>query len=154
MTFPASVELSFIGAGASGQTLDVRGSDVGDRWYARKEIEPLFPFAFGLSYTDFDLSGLKVRKQGAAINASFGMKNTGAYLGADVAQLYLVSVDGETKQRLVGFAKRELDPDEMQDVACRLIHVCWLHGKMTAGRFRRVGTNSLWVRMPTAWALP
>ncbi len=119
-----SVELSFIGAGAPGQTLDVdyniEGSDVGYRWYARKKFEPLFPFGFGLSYTDFDLSGLEVRKQGAGIYASFVMKNTGASRGADVAQLYLVSVDGETKQRLVGFVKQELGPDEEQGFSLQI----------------------------------
>jgi beta-glucosidase len=110
-----TVEPNFVGVGAPGQTLDVNydieGSDIGYRWFARQGTAPLYPFGHGLSYTTFAHRDLKLtRGRGGAVAARFTIANTGARAGADVAQLYLVSVDGKRQQRLVGFARRELQP--------------------------------------------
>ncbi len=86
---------------------DIEGSDVGYRWNAREGKKALFPFGFGLSYTSFAHSGLKVTA-GKAITATFTVKNSGTKAGADVPQLYLVSAGGEKKQRLAGFDRVEL----------------------------------------------
>jgi len=83
---------------------DIEGSDVGYRWFARTGAKPLFPFGYGLSYTSFASSGLKVD----GLHASLTVANTGARAGADVAQVYLVSRNGTAKQRLVGFQRVEL----------------------------------------------
>jgi beta-glucosidase len=83
---------------------DIEGSDLGYRWNARKGQQALFPFGFGMSYTNFASSGLKVN----GLNASFTVANTGQRSGATVAQLYLVSRNGEAKQRLVGFQRIDL----------------------------------------------
>ncbi|WP_253939370.1 glycoside hydrolase family 3 C-terminal domain-containing protein [Lentimicrobium sp. L6] len=66
---------------------------VGYRWYDTKNIEPLFPFGFGLSYTSFtisdaQLSSSKITKE-EAIKISVKVSNTGTQAGATVAQLYV-----------------------------------------------------------------
>ena len=83
---------------------DIEGSDVGYRWFARTQAKPLFPFGYGLSYTSFAASGLKVD----GLKASLTVANTGAKPGATVAQVYLVSRNGAAKQRLVGFQRVDL----------------------------------------------
>jgi beta-glucosidase len=92
---------------------DIEGSDVGYRWFARTKQKSLFPFGYGLSYTSFANTGLKVN----GLKASFTVKNTGARPGATVAQLYLTARGAEAKQRLVGFARVELKPGEEKPVS-------------------------------------
>jgi beta-glucosidase len=92
---------------------DIEGSDVGYRWFARKGHKALFPFGFGLSYTSFDSADFRVKR----LSASFTVKNTGQRAGADVAQVYLVSRNGERKQRLVGFQRVHLEPGQSQSVS-------------------------------------
>lgn len=91
---------------------DIEGSDVGYRWFARNAYKPLFPFGFGLSYTTFAGGGLKM----SGLKASFTLTNTGKVSGVDVGQLYLVSRNGETKRRLVGFQRVTLEPRASQKV--------------------------------------
>ena len=83
---------------------NIEGSDLGYRWNARKGIKALFPFGFGLSYTSFETSGLTTDGKTAAVTVS----NTGQRAGATVVQLYMLSHQGQTKQRLVGFRRVEL----------------------------------------------
>ncbi len=83
---------------------NIEGSDVGYRWNARERKEALFPFGYGLSYTTFASSGLKM----SGLTASFSVANTGKRNGATVAQLYLVSRVGAAKQRLVGYSRVSL----------------------------------------------
>ena len=70
------------------------GLDVGYRWYDAKNKTPLFPFGYGLSYTSFAFSRLRVaplrdatRRPAAASRAD--VTNTGSRAGAEVAQLYV-----------------------------------------------------------------
>ncbi|WEA00467.1 glycoside hydrolase family 3 C-terminal domain-containing protein [Mucilaginibacter sp. SJ] len=66
---------------------------VGYRWYDTKNIQPLFPFGYGLSYTDFSISKLSTDKssykKGETIHAKFTIKNIGERSGAEVVQLYV-----------------------------------------------------------------
>ena len=63
---------------------------VGYRWFDTKNIEPQFPFGFGLSYTDFKYSNLEMAEGGdGTVTARFAISNTGTRDGAEVAQLYL-----------------------------------------------------------------
>jgi beta-glucosidase len=130
ITFPASVgqlprpaidgydtlEPNFSGSpeGAEGLSADydIEGSDVGYRWFARQGLKPLFPFGYGLSYTTFASSDLKI----SGLNASFKLSNTGSRTGATVGQLYLVSANGQKRQRLVGFRRAELAAGASQSV--------------------------------------
>ena len=91
--------------------------EVGYKWYDEQNIDPLFEFGYGLSYTDFDYSDLTVStSKGANGNlvttASFTIENTGDTAGAEIPQVYLTlpaSADDPGK-RLVGFDRVELAP--------------------------------------------
>jgi beta-glucosidase len=88
------------------------GLYVGYRWFDSKKIEPQFPFGYGLSYTSFAMSDLKV-DGGADGNASVTVKvaNTGSRQGAEVVQVYVApvkaSVDRPMKE-LKAFGKIDL----------------------------------------------
>ncbi len=88
------------------------GSDVGYRWYARKGLEPQFPFGHGLSYTQFARGDLHV----SGTKATAVLRNTGKVHGATVAQLYLLARPDGMKRRLVAYRRVELDPGEQQTV--------------------------------------
>ncbi|WP_082657508.1 MULTISPECIES: glycoside hydrolase family 3 C-terminal domain-containing protein [unclassified Sphingopyxis] len=94
---------------------DVDGSDVGYRWYSRKGYKPLFPFGYGLSYTKFAHTGLRLSGK-QTVTATFNVKNIGEKSGADVAQLYLVSAAGQKKLRLLGWSKVNLAPGASKTV--------------------------------------
>ena len=99
--------------GTPPETVDyaIEGANVGYRWYQAKGIKPLFPFGFGLSYTQFKHGDLKVDAKGTHLQATVDVTNTGSRAGADVAQVY-VHVPGAKSARLAGYAKVFLKPGE------------------------------------------
>jgi len=86
---------------------------VGYKWYDAEKKPVLFPFGFGLSYTNFAYSGLAV-KNGEAVTVSFTVKNTGKRAGTEIAQVYSSLPDsaGEPPKRLIGWARVELAAGE------------------------------------------
>lgn len=62
---------------------------VGYRWYDTKKIVPLYPFGYGLSYTQFQYSALKVAQRKQSAQVKFILRNTGKLSGAEVVQLYV-----------------------------------------------------------------
>jgi beta-glucosidase len=93
---------------------------VGYRHFATKGVKTAFPFGFGLTYTQFRYSDLKLssREFGSGITASVTITNAGGAAGRDVAQLYL-SAPGKSMAKpsleLRGFAKtRSLKPGESE----------------------------------------
>ena len=103
------------------------GIFVGYRGYEKNHVEPLFPFGYGLSYTTFKMSELKVTPDFSAadphVTVTFNVTNTGDRAGAEVAQLYVS--DGhaavETPEReLKGFQRVELAPKETKHVSLTL----------------------------------
>lgn len=92
------------------------GSDVGYRWFERTRSEPLFPFGFGLSYTRFEHSDLKV-KGGKQLTVSFTVTNVGKREGTDVPQLY-VAPPGRT-HRLAGWERVTLMAGESRRVTVK-----------------------------------
>jgi beta-glucosidase len=98
---------------------------VGYRWFDTKKVEPLFPFGFGLSYTTFKYSGLKLAPEGnpAAVTVEFEVANSGDCEGAEVAQVYIQplkpSVERPVKE-LKGFARMSLAPGAKQRITLRL----------------------------------
>lgn len=92
---------------------------VGYRHFDTKNIEPLFPFGFGLSYTTFEYSNLKVIDNGNSFNISFDLKNSGSINGAETAQLYVgekkPQIDRPTKE-LKAFKKVDLKAGEVKKV--------------------------------------
>jgi beta-glucosidase len=91
------------------------GSDVGYRGYAKSGDKPLYPFGYGLTYTSFRYSALKV-VGGKTLSATFAVTNTGARAGTDTPQLYLTSSPKRTQQRLIGWSKVTLKPGESRTV--------------------------------------
>lgn len=98
------------------------GIFVGYRWYEANNVRPLFPFGFGLSYTRFRFSDLKLsrtRVDGVTpLELSARVSNIGRTAGADVVQLYLgmPSATGEPPRQLVGFERVALAPGQSQVV--------------------------------------
>jgi beta-glucosidase len=91
------------------------GLKVGYKWYEAEHKEPLFPFGFGLSYTTYAYSGLKV--DDATKSVTFTVKNTGKRAGAEIAQVYAtIPVADEPFKRLVGWQRVELGPGETKTV--------------------------------------
>jgi len=111
---------------AEGQRLppfDVRypeGVKVGYKWFDAEDKQPLFPFGFGLSYTAYSYSDLKVDEKLRQV--SFSLKNTGANAGAELAQVYvqLPASAGEPFKRLVAWERVRLDPGEVKTVTLLL----------------------------------
>jgi beta-glucosidase len=91
------------------------GSDVGYRGFARSGQRPLYPFGYGLSYTVFRYSGLKVTG-GKTLSASFTVTNVSNRAGTDTPQVYLTAGPRRTQQRLIGWSKVTLKPGEARQV--------------------------------------
>lgn len=102
------------------------GLFVGYRWNDAKDVEPLFPFGFGLSYTTFDLGGLKIGaggESGAVATVECEVTNTGSRAGAEVVQLYVEPVAPAVERpvrELKAFAKVALQPGERRTVRLAL----------------------------------
>jgi len=109
---PAATPARFPGAG--GKVLYSEGIDVGYRWYEVHDLSPLFPFGYGLSYTRFSFSNLRVAPTSADgvgdVHVSLTVTDVGHRAGADVAQLYLGDprAAGEPPRQLVAFARVSL----------------------------------------------
>ncbi|MFW9847422.1 MAG: beta-glucosidase, partial [Candidatus Thorarchaeota archaeon] len=96
------------------------GIYVGYRWFDEKDIEPLFPFGFGLSYTKFEHSNLRLNKhilsgRDDTVIASIDVENIGDQPGSEVVQIYFndaeCSVPRPPKE-LAGFEKLRIEPGE------------------------------------------
>ncbi|MGA3010687.1 MAG: glycoside hydrolase family 3 C-terminal domain-containing protein [Terracidiphilus sp.] len=87
-TDPRHPERSYKGVG--GKTTYSEGVNVGYRWFDKEKIAPLFPFGYGLSYTTFAYSGLKVAKASdGGLDVTVDLKNTGSVDSDEVPQVYL-----------------------------------------------------------------
>lgn len=76
--------------GVDGKTTFSEGIFVGYRWFDEQKIAPLYPFGYGLSYTHFAYSGLKVTSAAdGGLSVSFTLKNTGSVASDEVPQVYL-----------------------------------------------------------------
>ena len=99
------------------------GIYVGYRYFDTKNVEPQFPFGFGLSYTTFEYSGLKVTPGKAngkePVQVSLKVRNSGSRAGAEIVELYVH--DGHSKidrpvHELKGFQRVEVKPGETKTV--------------------------------------
>ncbi|MBS5950039.1 MAG: glycoside hydrolase family 3 C-terminal domain-containing protein [Clostridium sp.] len=95
------------------------GIYIGYRYYDTIGKKVLFPFGFGLSYTNFEYSDIKVNND----KVSFKIKNVGKVSGKEVAQLYVGCKSKEIfrpKKELKGFTKISLNPGEEKEVTIPL----------------------------------
>ncbi|MDR3745689.1 MAG: glycoside hydrolase family 3 C-terminal domain-containing protein [Acidobacteriaceae bacterium] len=95
---------------------NVEGMAVGYRWFQQKSLKPLFPFGFGLSYTRFDYSNLKVDSDAKSV--SFELRNAGAQAGDEIAEVYvtLPASAGEPFRKLAGWRRVSLAAGASQTV--------------------------------------
>ena len=89
------------------------------RTYMYFEGEALYPFGYGLSYTSFEYSNIKVKKDKENVKVSMKVLNTGNYNGDEVVQLYVKDVKSSVKRpikELAGFKRVNLNKGESQVV--------------------------------------
>lgn len=125
-TFPKNLSdnPSYLNFPGEGDTVEYReGIFVGYRYYDYKEKDVLFPFGYGLSYTTFEYSNLKLSsseiKSTDKLAVSVTVKNTGDVKGKEVVQLYLRDCESSVIRpikELKGFEKIELEPGESKEV--------------------------------------
>lgn len=104
------------------------GVFIGYRYYDTKDLEVLYPFGYGLSYTTFEYSGLKVSPDGIlkdtdTVTVALNVKNTGKVTGKETVQLYIHDKEASVQRpekELKGFAKVELAPGEEKEVSFTL----------------------------------
>lgn len=129
-TFPAKLSHnpSYLNFPGEGDRVDYReGIFVGYRYYDKKELEPLFPFGYGLSYTTFEYADLKVDRTELTdqdeVNVHVQVTNTGDIAGKEIVQLYVSDVESTVirpVRELKGFAKVALEPGESKVVSFTL----------------------------------
>ncbi len=134
------------------------GIFMGYRGYEKNGVKPLFPFGFGLSYTNFEYSNLDIKADGKEFVVSFDIKNTGKVAAAEVAQVYVgddkCSVVRPEKE-LKGFDKVYLKAGETKRVSVRLDDEAFRffdpierQFKVEAGDFTiKVGSSSADIRL-------
>lgn len=164
LTFPRTA--AEISTSTTGQWPGVNGSstyseklDVGYRWYDAHHVQPLFPFGYGLSYTTFKLSRVRVTPAKIAggdstanVRVDLQVKNTGKREGAEVIQVYVEQPqkNGEPPRQLRAFTKVDLEAGQSKSVTLNLnprsfsIYDPELEAwKMPSGRYEiLVGTSS------------
>ncbi len=114
--------------GEFGEVWYGEGIYVGYRYYDLKGIEPLYPFGYGLSFTTFALSDLRVPPvvkldEGETVTVRVKVKNTGPLAGKEVVQLYLAdeaSTLHKPPKELKTFKKIYLESSEEQEIAFEL----------------------------------
>ncbi|MEI3173340.1 MAG: glycoside hydrolase family 3 C-terminal domain-containing protein [Lachnospiraceae bacterium] len=103
------------------------GIYVGYRYYDTKEMPVAYPFGYGLSYTTFAYSDLRLDKEtmtdSDTLHVSFDITNTGSVAGKEIVQLYIRDLTGSTNRplkELKGFEKVSLEPGETKTVTIEL----------------------------------
>ncbi|WP_346908476.1 glycoside hydrolase family 3 C-terminal domain-containing protein [Faecalicatena orotica] len=114
-------------AEADGNPVYQEGVFVGYRYYEKKQMDVLFPFGFGLSYTSFAYDNLAIEKtkmtDQETIKVSVDVTNTGKVFGKEAVQLYVGNAEGRLPRaikELKGFAKVALGPGEKKTVTFSL----------------------------------
>ncbi|MGX4584550.1 beta-glucosidase [Paenibacillus chitinolyticus] len=125
-TFPMKLadNPSFLFFPGEGNRVEYReGIFVGYRYYDTKQVKPLFPFGYGLSYTTFKYSNLTVERKEMldtdTVYVQVTVQNTGARAGKEIVQLYVrdvASTVARPYKELKGFTKVSLQPGEKKTV--------------------------------------
>ncbi|MEI8112215.1 MAG: glycoside hydrolase family 3 C-terminal domain-containing protein [Bacteroidia bacterium] len=141
---------------------------VGYRYYDTKNVEPLFPFGFGLSYTNFDYSNLRITPENTdepnSVRVSFDISNSGDRAGAEAAQLYISQPGAKVarpNKELKGFSKVFLTPGETKTITLKLDSASFSYFKEKKNAFGydsgvfeiQVGASSRDIRLKGSLAL-
>ncbi len=129
-TYPLHLEdnASYTSFPGSRKSVEYRESIyVGYRYYDKVKKDVLFPFGFGLSYTAFTYSDIKLSKKNIkdtdTLEVSFKVKNTGDTAGAEIAQIYVNDKEStifRPEKELKGFRKIYLEPGEEKKLTVSL----------------------------------
>ncbi len=145
-TFPCRLEDS--PAHALGEYGPIRveyreGVFIGYRWHDAREIDPLFPFGHGLSYTTFRIGAPELDETSAVAGAELRVRvpvtNTGARAGSEVVQLYVTNPEGPVPRpvrELRAFAKLTLAPGETRTVDLTLPPRAFAYWDVSASGWR------------------
>ena len=99
------------------------GIYVGYRYYDTSKVDVLYPFGYGLSYTEFEYSNLQVEQNNTDIELSFDIKNTGKMNGEEISQIYISELDSKVFKpikELKSFAKTEIEVGKTKKVNIKL----------------------------------
>ncbi len=129
-TFPCRLEDNPSYLGFPGDTQAVsygEGIYIGYRYYEKKRVEPMYAFGFGLSYTRFEYTGLKLSSESLkapdTLEAKVKVRNAGDRAGKEIVQLYVrdrESTIDRPEKELRGFDKVSLEPGEEREVTFTL----------------------------------
>jgi len=138
------------------------GVFVGYRHYQKNNIPVAYEFGFGLSYTTFEYSNLKINNEAEIPTVSFNLKNTGNVAGSEIAQVYIealnsIGQNGTNRpvKQLRGFEKITLEPGEEKTVSIQLdditycVYSCKKHDfvKIKGQYLVGVGSSSLNIKL-------
>ena len=146
---PAHPERSSIGV--NGRTTYSEGIFVGYRWFDQQQREPLYPFGYGLSYTHFEYSELRVKPAAdGGLDVALQLRNAGSTGGDEVLQLYL----GPPAQRAPNaqFAERALGAFQRVHLAAGQVRQVTLHVKPRALSYWSTDRGQ-WVRLASRRSL-
>jgi beta-glucosidase len=128
MTFPKKLADSpseSIGEypGKNGKEIYKDSLMVGYRYFDTKNVEPMFPFGYGLSYTTFEYKNLQIpntiKLSDEKIPVKFEITNTGKYVGQEISELYIHEIIPKVERpykELKGFSKVSINPGETKDL--------------------------------------
>lgn len=119
---------SYLNFPGDGETVEYKeGVFVGYRYYDKKEMPVRYPFGYGLSYTEFAYSNLKLDKKSMkdtdTLTVSVDVTNTGSREGKEIVQLYVADLTGSANRpvrELKNFVKVSLAPGETKTVQMEL----------------------------------
>ena len=119
---------SYLNFPGDGETVEYKeGIFVGYRYYDKKEMPVRYPFGYGLSYTEFAYSNLKLDKKSMkdtdTLTVSVDVTNTGSREGKEIVQLYVEDLTGSANRpvrELKNFVKVSLAPGETKTVQMEL----------------------------------
>ena len=136
---PAHSQDPEIYPGLDGHVRYAEGVITGYRHYDKHGIAPMFPFGFGLSYTDFDLGQLELSGDGDDVICTVSVTNTGARRGSTVVQFYVGDLEASVERparELKAFAKVDLDAGETTTVRMALPPRAFAFFDVTVGQWR------------------
>ena len=145
ITFPAALQdtpayTSY--PGEFGKVHYGEGLYVGYRWYTSRDIQPLFAFGHGLSYTSFEYSELGIAdcKADGSVAIEFDLCNNGECLGKEAVQVYLQAMHSpvaKPKLALACFAKITLSVGEKRRISLLLDAESFAHWDVEQGAWRQ-----------------